>query len=62
MTFTYPIINRSHRILWLVTEREKREMLVLLQSGDSSIPAGRIRQDSSLLLSDRIAIGDNKSE
>jgi len=62
MTLTYPIINRSRRILWLVTRREKREMLRRMQSGDFSIPAGRIRQDSALLLADRAAIGKEKSE
>jgi 6-phosphogluconolactonase len=55
MTLTYPILNRSRLVLWLVTGAEKAEMLVRLRSGDASIPAGRIRQDATLVLADRAA-------
>jgi 6-phosphogluconolactonase len=55
MTLTYPILNRSRRILWLVTGSEKAGMLVRLRNGDPSIPAGRVRQDSALVLADRAA-------
>jgi 6-phosphogluconolactonase len=55
MTLTYPILNRSRRILWLVTGSEKAGMLVRLRNGDPSIPAGRVRQDSALILADRTA-------
>jgi 6-phosphogluconolactonase len=55
MTLTYPIINRSRRILWLVTGSEKAGMLVRLRDGDLSIPAGRVRQDQGLVLADRAA-------
>jgi 6-phosphogluconolactonase len=55
MTLTYPILNRSRRILWLVTGSEKAGMLVRLQNGDRSIPAGRIRQESALVLADNAA-------
>jgi 6-phosphogluconolactonase len=41
MTLTYPIINRSRRVLWLATGAEKAGMLARLQAGDVSIPAGR---------------------
>lgn len=57
MTLTYPILNRSRRILWLITGPEKTEALARLQSGDSSIPAGRIRQDIALILADQGAAG-----
>ena len=40
MTLTYPIINRSRRILWLVTGGDKVGMLGRLLAGDLSIPAG----------------------
>src|SRR6202008_3669416 len=53
MTLTYPIINRSRRILWLVTGSEKVAMLGHLRAGDTSIPAGRIRRDQAHLLADR---------
>lgn len=55
MTLTYPMLNRSRRVLWLVTGTEKAEMLVRLQSGDVSIPAGRVRRDEALVLADRAA-------
>lgn len=55
MTLTYPIINRSRRILWLVTGSDKSKPLARLVEGDVSIPAGRVRQDQSLLLVDREA-------
>ena len=55
MTFTYPIINRARRILWLVTGSDKAEPLAQLLAADSSIPAGRVRQDHALLLADRQA-------
>ncbi len=55
MTLTYPILNRSRRILWLVTGGEKAGMLVRLRDGDSSIPAGKLRQDKALIVADRAA-------
>jgi 6-phosphogluconolactonase len=57
MTLTYPLINRSRRILWLVTGGEKAEMLVRLRDGDASIPAGRVRGDEAVLFADRAAAG-----
>ena len=55
MTLTFPMLNRSRRIVWLITGREKAEMLARLSAGDHTIPAGRIRQDQSLVLADREA-------
>jgi 6-phosphogluconolactonase len=55
MTLTYPIINRSRSILWLVTGKDKAGPLVRLRNADRSIPAGRVRQDRSLVLADRAA-------
>jgi len=57
MTLTFPIINRSRRVLWLVTGGEKAEALVRLRDGDRSIPAARVRQDRALILADRAAAG-----
>ena len=57
MTLTYPILNRSRRVLWLVTGSEKIGMLGRLRAGDESIPAGRVRQDRALVLADRAAAG-----
>jgi 6-phosphogluconolactonase len=55
MTLTYRTINRSRRILWLVTGAEKAGMLVRLRDGDASIPAGRVRRDDALILADEAA-------
>ena len=57
MTLTYPIINRSRQILWLVTGSEKVEMLGRLRKGDASIPAGRVRQDQAVAFADKAAAG-----
>jgi len=62
MTLTYPLLNRSRRIVWLVTGREKAEMLARLCGGDRSIPAGRIRQDQALVLADHEAAARSGSE
>ena len=56
MTLTYPIINRSRRVLWLVTGSEKTGMLARLQTGDVSIPAGRVGRDRAVVLADRAAV------
>lgn len=58
MTLTYPIRNRSRRLLWLVTGAGKGEMLRRLRLVDVSIPAGRVHQGQALLLADRAAAGD----
>jgi 6-phosphogluconolactonase len=55
MTLTYPILNRSRRILWLVTGSDKIAALARLRDGDRSIPAGRIQRDQALVLADRAA-------
>jgi 6-phosphogluconolactonase len=55
MTLTYPIINRSRLVLWVVTGAEKVEMLTRLRDGDQSIPAGHVRGENSLLLADAAA-------
>jgi 6-phosphogluconolactonase len=57
MTLTYPVLNRSRHILWVVTGGEKVEMLSRLLKADGSIPAGRVRQDRALVLADRAAAG-----
>ena len=55
MTLTYPLLNRSRRILWLVTGDEKADMLPRLHDGDRSIPAGRISRQQSVVLADEAA-------
>jgi len=55
MTLTYPILNRSRRILWLVTGSEKAEILARLLAEDPSIPAGRVGTDHAVVIADRAA-------
>jgi 6-phosphogluconolactonase len=55
MTLTYPMINRARRILWVVLEAGKAEMLRRLRDGDVTIPAGRINQNQALVLADSAA-------
>jgi 6-phosphogluconolactonase len=55
MTLTFPALNRSRRILWLVTGREKAKILARLRDGDTTIPAGRIDRDQAFVFADRMA-------
>ncbi len=55
MTLTYPIINRSRAILWVITGSEKASMLARLVDGDPSIPAGRVRRERARLIADEAA-------
>ena len=57
MTLTYPVLNRSRRILWLITGDEKITMLPRLLEGDTSIPSGRVSREQALVLADRAAAG-----
>jgi 6-phosphogluconolactonase len=57
MTLTYPVINRSRRILWLVSGKDKVSAFPKLRAADPSIPAGRISQTQALLLADGEAAG-----
>jgi 6-phosphogluconolactonase len=52
---TYPIINRSRQVLWVVTGTEKTQMLNRLLASDESIPAGRVRCEGALVLADEAA-------
>ncbi len=56
MTLTYPMLDRSRRIVWLVTGREKAEMLARLCAADRSIPAGRVPQHQAVVLADHEAV------
>jgi 6-phosphogluconolactonase len=55
MTLTYPMLNRSRRILWLVTGSDKAGPLARLRRQDPSIPAGRVVQDNAVVLADKSA-------
>jgi 6-phosphogluconolactonase len=55
MTLTFPLINRTRHVLWLVTGAEKAEMLARLVAGDGSVPAGRIDRERAVVFADREA-------
>ena len=55
MTLTYPSLDDARRIVWLVTGPDKVEALQKLLAGDESIPAGRVRNDSVIVVADEAA-------
>jgi 6-phosphogluconolactonase len=55
MTLTYPALDDARKILWLVTGAAKREPLRKLLAGDESIPAGRVRNESMIVVADEAA-------
>jgi len=61
MTLTYPIINRSRNLLWLVTGSDRSEMLRRLFQGDRTIPAGRVRRDQAVIFADADAAAQVES-
>lgn len=62
MTLTYPVINRSRRILWLTTGSEKVAMLPRLLEGDKTIPAGRVSREQAMVLADQAAAANVPSK
>lgn len=62
MTLTYPMINRSRRMLWVVTGGEKAPALARLLDGDVSIPAGRVRREGALVIADEPAAAKLETE
>ena len=52
MTLTFPMINRSRRILWLATGVAKVPMIERLMRADPTIPAGHVPQANAWLLTD----------
>lgn len=57
MTLTYPVINRSRKILWVVTGQEKTEALRHLLNRDGCIPSGLVQQENATLFADAAAAG-----
>jgi 6-phosphogluconolactonase len=56
MTLTYPALGRARRVLWLITGADKKGPLRQLLAGDTSIPAGRVEAESSVVLADQAAL------
>lgn len=55
MTLTYPALAETRRIVWLVEGEDKRDALAKLLAGDPSIPAGRVENDSMVVVADEAA-------
>lgn len=58
MTLTYPVLDRAHQILWLVTGEDKVDALQRLRAGDRSIPGGRVEASRALIFADETAAPD----
>ena len=59
ITLTYPAIESSRRVAFLVTGPEKAPILRAIRAGDSRVPAARVRPVGELVwLVDRAAAGD----
>ena len=57
MTLTFPILNRSRCVLFVVTGADKTPMLERLRARDPAIPAGRITGERALIMADAAAAG-----
>jgi 6-phosphogluconolactonase len=57
ITFTYPLLESSRHIAFLVAGAEKRRMLGLLLGGDREIPAGRLSKEHAQVFADSAATG-----
>ncbi|MGZ4393906.1 MAG: 6-phosphogluconolactonase [Gaiellaceae bacterium] len=57
MTLTYPVLNRALQVLWLVTGEDKADALARLKAGDTSIPAGRVKAKTQVIVADAATQG-----
>jgi 6-phosphogluconolactonase len=57
MTLTYPALSAARQILWLTVGEAAREPLAKLLAGDTSIPAGRVENESMVVVADVAAAG-----
>jgi 6-phosphogluconolactonase/glucosamine-6-phosphate isomerase/deaminase len=57
MTLTFPMLDRSRRVLWLATGAAKAPMIGRLLAGDATVPAGRVSQANAVLFIDAAAQG-----
>ena len=57
MTLTYPMLDRSRCVLFVVTGAAKVPALAKLRVGDKTIPAGRITGERALIIADAAAAG-----
>ncbi|MFO1082760.1 MAG: 6-phosphogluconolactonase [Reyranellaceae bacterium] len=57
ITLTYPALESSRHVAFLVAGADKRRMLGRLLSGDAEIPAGRLSTGRARVFADRSATG-----
>ncbi|HEX2392518.1 MAG TPA: 6-phosphogluconolactonase [Solirubrobacterales bacterium] len=57
MTLTYPALEAARRIVWLVVGADSREPLAKLLAEDDSVPAGRVRNEEMVVVTDEAAAG-----
>jgi 6-phosphogluconolactonase len=55
MTLGFRVLNAARHRLWLVTGDDKPDALRRLWEGDTSIPAGRVAREASLVFADAAA-------
>jgi 6-phosphogluconolactonase len=55
LTLTLATLHRARRILWVVSGAEKASALARLMRGDRGIPAGLVRRDRAMVISDAAA-------
>jgi 6-phosphogluconolactonase len=61
ITMTYPVIESSRRVAFLVAGREKAAILQAIRAGDSRVPAARVRPLGELIwFVDRAAAGESR--
>ncbi len=59
ITMTYPVIESSRRVAFLVAGEEKAEILSAIRAGDSPVPAARVQPVGELFwFVDRAAAGE----
>lgn len=55
MTLTYPVLDATRTLVWLVTKAERADALARLVAGDAAIPAGRVRRDGAIVVASAAA-------
>jgi 6-phosphogluconolactonase len=61
ITMTYPALDSSRRVAFLVTGREKAAILQTIRAGGSQVPAARVRPLGELIwFVDRAAAGESR--
>lgn len=59
ITLTYPAIDRARAIIWQVEGAPKGPAVKAMRTGDTAVPAARVRQDGDvLLIADKAALGE----